>query len=143
MEFDQQNEIWSIKANNLLGVDLTKISINRLKKDWAPPLPISSVMVLFIHYLIYKTVLTSSIAMFSDDYKLMAYWGTQPVTDTSLITITFYIYVLLIGYILVEAWSEWHLFSRIRNIIIYGMTLTVAIEGLIALELIRRFYPID
>lgn len=120
---------------------MTKITITRLKKDWTPPFPISSVMVLFMHYLTYKILAIYSIIPIQNIYDYADFWGIRPLSKDSPLTLLFYIYSLLMGYSLVELRSDWPLFPRFRNIVVYGITLLLTAQSIIGLDLIRRFSP--
>ena len=104
-------------------------------------MPISPVIALFIHYLTYKVLIIFSNLQISNIYDYIDFWGTYFITNNSLITIIFYIHILLISYIMVEAWSGWSLFPRFHTIIIYGITLFITLQGLIGLNVIRNYSP--
>lgn len=106
-----------------------------------PPVPISSIIALFIHYLTYKILVIFSTPNILNIYDYIDFWGTHFTTKNSLIAIIFYIHILLICYIIVEAWSGWSLFPRFHTIIIYGITLFITLQGLIGLNVIRNYSP--
>jgi len=98
-------------------------------------------MVLFMHYLTYKILFIYSIIPLQNLYDYADFWGLQHLPQASPITLLFYIYILLIGYSLVEATSEWSLFPPIRTLVIYGVTILLAAQSIAGLDLIRRFSP--
>ena len=100
-------------------------------------------MVLFVHYLTYKILFFLSVAPNKNVYDYVYFWGSHSVSLESPLTVIFYIYILLMGYILVEARSDWPLFPRFRNIIIYGVTLIITLQGIIGLDIIPRFSPFN
>ncbi|VAV96028.1 hypothetical protein MNBD_ALPHA02-1345 [hydrothermal vent metagenome] len=98
-------------------------------------------MVLFMHYLTYKVLVLYSSIAFINFYGFMDFLGVLFAGNDSPIALIFYIHILLIGYILVEAKSDWSLFPRYRNILIYGISLILTIQALIGLDIIRRYGP--
>ncbi len=98
-------------------------------------------MVLFMHYLTYNILVLYSSIAFINFYDFMDFLGVLFASDDSPIALIFYIHILLIGYIFIEAKSDWSQFPRYRNILIYGISLVLTIQAIIGLDIIRRYGP--
>ncbi|VAV91079.1 hypothetical protein MNBD_ALPHA01-110 [hydrothermal vent metagenome] len=98
-------------------------------------------MVMFMHYLTYKILVLYSTIAFINFYDFMDFLGVLFAGNDSPIALIFYIHILLLGYILVEARADWSLFPRYRNVLIYGISLILTIQAIIGLDIIRRYGP--